>query len=114
MSKVEKESLDDNWILGNSGIRPQDKQLCIAINSATDIPMIGIWLENVRIDRYSDPSDYFLDVTAVMEFHIMQRREFPGFLSMDTVDRWKLINFPTDVNSQILEVIQQYFEGDEE
>ena len=111
MSVVSMITPDDGWIFENSGIRPQDKQLCVVISSATGIPMIGIWLENVKIDRYSDPSDYFLDITAVMEFHAMQRREFPGFLLMDIVDRWKLINFPADVNSQILEVVQQYFDG---
>ena len=60
MSKVEIEISDDRWFLGEREFRPKDKQLCVVINKVTGIPMVGIYLENVSIDRYSsETSNYF-------------------------------------------------------
>lgn len=60
MSKVEIEVPDDRWLRGEWQFRPQNKQLCVVINKITGIPMVGIYLENVAIDRYSsETSNYF-------------------------------------------------------
>lgn len=113
MSKVEIEIPDDRWFRGEWQIKPHDHQLCVAINRITGIPIIGIYLENVAIDKYSSKtSDYIFDVTAAMEFQIMQRSRLPGFLEMDNVDRWKPLGFPEDVNERILTEIEQWFEED--
>ena len=114
MSKVEIEIPDDKWFWGEMEIRPQDKQLCVAINKITGIPMVGIYLENVSIDRYSsETSNYFFDVIEAMEFQIMQRSEAPGFLEMEDVDRWKPLGLPSDVNERILAEIERWFENGE-
>lgn len=114
LSKVEIEIPDDRWFRGGLDFRPQDKQLCVVINKVTGIPMVGIYLENVSIDRYSsETSNYFFDVIEVMEFQIMQRSEAPGFLEMEDVDRWKPLGLPADVNKRILAEIEKWFEEDE-
>lgn len=114
MSKVEIEIPDDRWFRGEWEIRPQDKQLCVVINKVTGIPMVGIYLENVAIDRYSsETSNYFFDVIEVMEFQIMQRLEGPGFLEMENVDRWKPLGLPSDVEERILAEIEKWFENGE-
>ena len=111
MSKVEIEIPDDRWFSAECNTRPQDKQLCVVINKITGIPMVGIYLENVSIDRYSsETSNYFFDVIEVMEFQIMQRSEDPGFLEMEDVDRWKPLGLPADVNDRVLAEIEKWFE----
>ena len=114
MSKAEIEIPDDRWFRGEWQFRPQDKQLCVVINKVTGIPMVGIYLENVSIDRYSsETSNYFFDVIEAMEFQIMQRSEAPGFLEMEDVDRWKPLGIPSDVEERILAEIEKWFEEDE-
>ena len=114
MSKVEIEIPDDRWFRGEWDFRPKDKQLCVVINKITGIPMVGIYLENVSIDRYSsETSNYFFDVIEVVEFHIMQRSEDLGFLEMEYVDRWKPLGLPDDVNECIIAEIEKWFEEDE-
>ena len=111
MSKVEIEIPDDRWFRGGLDFRPQDKQLCVVINKITGIPMVGIYLENVAIDRYSsETSNYFFDVIEAMEFQIMQRSEAPGFLEMEDVDCWKPLGLPSDVEERILADIEKWFE----
>lgn len=114
MSKVQSEISDDRWFRGEWQFRPQDKQLCVVINKVTGIPMVGIYLENVSIDRYSsETSNYFFDVIEAMEFQIMQRSEAPGFLEMEDVDRWKPLRIPSDVEERILAEIEEWFEEDD-
>ena len=114
MSKVEIEIPDDRWFRGEWDFRLKDKQLCVVINKVTGIPMVGIYLENVSIDRYSsETSNYFFDVIEAMEFQIMQRLEAPGFLEMEDVDRWKPLGLQSDVEERILAEIEKWFEEDE-
>ena len=114
MSTVNIEIPDDRWFLSGCNIKPHDKQLCVLINKVTGIPMVGIYLENVSIDRYSsETSNYFFDVIEAMEFQIMQRSEAPGFLEMENVDRWKPLGLPADVNERILTEIEKWVEEDE-
>lgn len=76
--------------------------------------MTGIYLDDVSLDKYSTAtSNYFFDVTAAMEFQIMQRSKAPGFLEMGNVDRWKPLGLPEDVNERILAEIEKWFEEDE-
>lgn len=114
MSKVEIEIPDDRWFRGEWQIRPQDKQLCVVINKTTGIPIIGIYLENISLDKYSTKtSNYFFDVIEALEFQIMQRSKAPGFLEMGNVDRWKPLGLPEDVNERILAEIKKWFDMDE-
>lgn len=114
MSKVEIEIPDDRWFRGEWQIRPQDKQLCVVIDNVTGIPMIGMFLKNVRLDKYSSKrEDYFFDVIQAMEFKRMFRNNTPSFISLYKVDRWKTLGLPEDVNDRILAEIEKWFEEEE-
>lgn len=114
MSKVEIEIPDDGWISGDNDIKPENKQLCVAISSITGIPMIGIFLKNVRIDKYSEQrGSYFFDVICAMEFKKMLRSDAPTFMPLSIVSRWKPLGLPKDINDWILNEIEEWFERGE-
>ena len=114
MSKVEIEIPDNRWFSRELKTRPQDRQLCVVISNVTGIPMIGMFFENVRIDKYSSKRyDCFFDVIQAMEFKRMFRNNEPSFLPLDRVDRWKPLGLPDDVNERILAEIEKWFEEDE-
>lgn len=95
MSKTEIRISDDGWIPGYSGIRPQDKQLCIVILAGG----------SVRSAQYKkklyEINDVFLSLNI------------PTYYSWSMVDRWKPLNLPTDVNERILAEIDEWFEEDD-
>ena len=115
MSKIEIGIPDDGWFSGGCNTRPQDKQLCVIINKITGIPMIGMYLENILIDKYpysTKISDCFFDVIEAMKFYIVHSSEAPIFLPMGNVDCWKPLGLPSDVNDRILAEIGKWFNED--
>ena len=113
MSKVQIEIPDDRWFFEGCNTKPYDNQLCIAINKITGIPMIGMYLKNILVDKYSYStkiSDCFFDVIEAMKFYIVHRSEAPIFLSMENVYCWKPLRFPSDANDRIYKELNKWFE----
>lgn len=96
-----------------SGIRPKDKQLCIIVSKATGIPQIGIYLEDIKINRYSSEiGDYFLDVCAVMRQSKLYSCDSPSFHAAHDIRYWQPVNLPENVTVQILEEVEKLFRED--
>lgn len=111
MSRVEIEIPDDGWISGNSDIKPENKQLCVAISGITGIPMIGIYLKNIMLDKYSEQRENcFFDVICAMEFKKMLRNDMPSFMPLSVVYRWKPLGLPEYINNRIVSEIDKWFE----
>lgn len=111
MNKAKIEFPDSGWIRGNSGVEPDDKQLCVVISDTTGVPMIGMFLKNVILDNYSiEGENYFFDVTNAMEFNRTFGNNVPAFMPLCIVDRWKPLVFPEDVNERVVLEIEKWFE----
>ena len=107
---VEIEVLDEGWFLPEHHTDPRDKELCIAINKITGIPMIGIYLENISIDRYhAEISKCFFDVIEAMKFYVIHRSEAPILLPMENVNYWKPLLLPADANERIFTELKKWF-----
>lgn len=105
MSKVEIEIPNERWFRGEWKFRPQDKQLCTVITKGKCLPEIMIWKE------FQNTNSCFIGLHTINneEFH----RQIPDILFENIVDRWKPLGLPADVNDQILEEIEKWFEKDE-
>lgn len=112
MSKVEIEIPDDRWFRGEWQIRPQDKQLCIAIMKDDLFPMICQWNKGIdcgdRICR-----GYFIDVSSIKMFMEIGEPLEDWHIYMELIDRWKPLGLPADVNERVVAEIEKWFEEDE-
>lgn len=110
MSKAENDIPNERWFSPGGDTDPKDKELCVAINKSTGIPMIGIYLENVSLDGYhTEISRCFFDVIEAMKFYIIHRSESPIFLPMEKVNYWKPLILPSDANERIFTELKKWF-----
>lgn len=112
MSKIEIEIPDDEWFIADKKVTPKDKQLCLIIYRYGDkVPGIVQYRKSDWLNRGNDyflcvDEKWYLDsvgVTKIGEWN-------PTFANWNTIDRWKPLILPEDVNERILRDIEGWFE----
>ena len=113
MSRVEIYYPDDKFIPSDWPIKPQNRQLCVAIHKyGGRTPRI---YQYRKADWLHPKNDYFLDVSEKWNLDSLGIDEWnPSFLEWWGVDRWKPLGLPAEVNERVLVEIEKWFEEDEE
>ena len=115
--KLEVEIKEENgWISSwQEEIKPKDKELCIIITEyGGRIPEIVQYRKTDHICDYED--GYFLNVAEAWRLigygdEKLEGYE-PGFYHHNVVHAWKPLALPENINKELLEQIESWFEGD--
>lgn len=104
MNIANNENSDYRWHRGEEEIRPQDKQLCVVIIEES-LPIVC----QFRKTKHSSEGMFYNigDVESNFELSLHT------LVFWDTVEYWKPLGLPEDINERILAEIDKCFEEDE-